>query len=78
MLSDYEELRKKQLEFLKFWNDSFVKLRRKKLGHDHFSLNTKEIYALRIDDLISFCDKEKMSFEYSNWMQEIIFNDIKY
>lgn len=77
MLNDYEILRKKQLEFLEYWNNSFVKLRREKLRHDHFSLNTKEIYALRIDDLISFCDKEKMVFQYSNWMQEIIFKDIK-
>lgn len=60
MLNDYEKLRKQQLEFLEYWNNSFVKLRREKLRHNHFSLKTKEIYALRIDDLISFCDKEKM------------------
>ena len=77
MLQDYEDLRQKQLEFLKGWNETFVKKARENKHHNHFSLDYGEIYALRIDDLVDFVNKNKMTFEFEHFMNEIIFSDIR-
>lgn len=75
MNSDYEKLRNEQLQFLDNWNQSFVIPNRKEKGHNNFSLNYGEIYALRVDDLVSFAKQNKMSFEFSDFMDEIVFKD---
>lgn len=79
MPSDYEKLREEQLEFLDKWNQSFVIPARKQAKHDHFRVELKEIYALRIDDITFFVDQNKMTFEYDDVMgSAIIFKDIKW
>ena len=79
MLNDYEVLREKQLQFLDEWNQRFVIPARKEAKHDHFRINLNEIYALHIDDLTFFADKNKMTFEYDDIMGNgIIFKDIKW
>lgn len=79
MPSDYEKLREEQLEFLDKWNQSFVIPARNKAKHDHFRVELKEIYALRIDDITFFADQNKMTFEYDDLNGNgIIFKDIKW
>lgn len=77
MLNDWEKLRQEQLKFIEHWNKSFIQFHREKNGHNHFSLNYGEIYALRVDDLVEFSNKNKMTFEFNHFMNEIIFSDIK-
>lgn len=77
MISDYEKLRQEQLKFLEYWNKSFVKPHREKDKHDHFRISDREVYALRVDDLIDFANKNKMTFELDYIMGGIIFKDIK-
>ena len=78
MPSDYEKLREEQLEFLDKWNQMFVIPTRKQVKHDHFRVELKEIYALRIDDITFFANQNKMTFEYDDFMgNAIIFKDIK-
>lgn len=79
MLNAYEELRETQLEFLDKWNQNFVIPARKEAKHDHFRVSLNEIYALRIDDITFFADKNKMTFEYDDLNGNgIIFKDIKW
>ena len=78
-MNDYEKLREKQLEFLDKWNQNFVIPARKEAKHDHFRVSLNEIYALRIDDITFFADKNKMTFEYDDLNGNgIIFKDIKW
>lgn len=77
MINDYEELREKQLKYLEAWYQRLVVPTRKIAHHDHFSLSYGEIYALRIDDLVYFVNKNNMTFEF-DWVENhIIFSDIK-
>lgn len=79
MPSDYEKLREEQLDFLDKWNQLFVIPARNQAKHDHFRVELNEIYALRIDDITFFADKNKMTFEYDDVMgSSIIFKDIKW
>lgn len=79
MPSDYEKLREEQLDFLDKWNQLFVIPARNQAKHDHFRVKLNEIYALRIDDITFFADKNKMTFEYDDVMgSSIIFKDIKW
>ena len=78
-MNDYEKLREKQLEFLDKWNQNFVIPARKEAKQDHFRVSLNEIYALRIDDITFFADKNKMTFEYDDLNGNgIIFKDIKW
>lgn len=76
MLSDYEKLRQEQLAFLKEWNLRYI-IPARKNKHDSFSIHYGKIYALRLDDLVDFANKNKMTFEYSQFMEHIIFRDIR-
>lgn len=77
MIGDYRKLREKQLEFLGYWDQSFIIPTRKEIGHYNFSISFKEIYALRIDDIVSFANKNKMTFEYDYTFERLKFRDIK-
>lgn len=77
MLSDYEKLRLQQLEFLNDWYNNFVIPAREKKGHCNFSLDYGKIYAIRLDDLVHFVNQRKMTFEFENFMSDIIFRDIQ-
>ncbi len=77
MLNDYEKLRQEQLKFLDNWYDDFVIPARREKGHHNFSLDYGKIYAIRLDDLVYFANKNKMTFEFEHYMSDIIFRDIR-
>ena len=76
MLNDYDMLRQQQLKFLDDWYNNFVIPARQEKGHHNFSLGYEKIYAIRLDDLVYFVNKRKMTFEFENFMSDIIFRDI--
>ena len=57
MLNDYEKLRQEQLKFLDNWYNDFVIPARREKGHHNFSLDYGKIYAIRLDDLVYFVNK---------------------
>lgn len=77
MLNEYEKLRQQQLKFLDHWYNNFVIPARQEKGHHNFSLDYGKIYAIRLDDLVYFANKNKMTFEFEHYMSDIIFRDIR-
>lgn len=76
MLNEYEMLRKEQLKFLDSWYNKFVIPARQEKNQHNFTLDYDKIYAIRLDDLVYFVKKNKMTFEFEHYMSDIIFRDI--
>lgn len=58
-----ENLRKEQLEYLKYWNKKFVIPNRKNLGHHNFAISLEYVSKLTVDDLVKFVNDNNMYFE---------------
>lgn len=76
----FENLRKEQLEYLKYWNRTLIIPNRKKLKYHNFAIDSEYISKLTVEDLVEFAKDNNMYFEstlsFLNHTQ-IIFRDMR-